>query len=126
MDSRIETLQKWIDARKECDEITNMMFTISAVAAPCFDVTTIENKVMELLDRNGVGYSKVDTVSGAWNLNRDWIETDIIPCAVEYCGCYPVEWSIEDVAELERMENEGEIIIVATHRTDDGEYIPNH
>ena len=38
---------------------------------------------------------------------------------------YPINWSIDDVAEFERMETEGEIIVLVDW-IEDGRHIPNH
>lgn len=103
-------IRKWIDARKERGEITKCMFYITVPKnTDLYNNETIK-KIEGILDKNHVSYGRFDTVCGAWNLNRDWIETGEMDCIVEFCGVYPVDWDIDDVVEFERMETEGEII----------------
>ena len=110
MRKRTEVIREWIDARKERGGITKCMFyiTVPKDTDLCKDETI--KKIGGMLDRNHVSHGHVDTVCGAWNLNRDWIETGEVDCIVEFCGVYPVDWDLEDVAEFERMETEGGII----------------
>lgn len=127
MKNRREAIQSWIDARKERGQTSKMVFRITV---PCVNINVYKNKqiqrISEMLDRNNVKYNYVDTVPGAWNLNRDWIETDPMESIVEYCGVYPVDWDIDDIVALEDLESKGRIIILATELTEDGKYIPNH
>lgn len=127
MEDRKELIQEWINKRKEAGEKpVPCMFHITV---PRADVNLREDKtirkVEEILVRNGVSSNNVDTVPGAWNLNRDWVETGLIDCIVEFCGVYPVGWNMDDVVELERMETEGEIIICVSWLKD-GKYVLNH
>lgn len=127
MEDRKELIQEWINARKEAGEKpVQCMFHITV---PRADANLREDKtirkVEEMLARNGATSGHVDTVPGAWNLNRDWIETGLIDCIVEFCGVYPVSWDMDDVVELERMETEGEIIILVDWFKD-GKYVPNN
>ena len=90
MEKRTEVIQEWIDARRERGEAaTKCMFyiTVPKDTDLCRDETI--KKIEGMLDRNHVGHDHVDTVCGAWNLNRDWIETGEIDCIVEFCGVYP-------------------------------------
>lgn len=81
--------------------------------------------LINIFNKYQISWNCVDTVDGSFNLNREWIETKDIPCYIEYCGVYPVDWDIEDVITLERMENEGNIIIrVLWHKEE--KYIPNN
>lgn len=89
----------------------------------CGDETI--KKIEGMLDRNHVSHNHVDTINGAWNLNRDWIETVEIDCIVEFCGVYHIDWDLEDVAEFERMETDGDIIVLVDW-LEDGKHIPNH
>lgn len=43
----------------------------------------------------------------------------------EYWDVYPVGWNIDDVVELERMESNGEIVVLVNWIEGD-RYIPNH
>lgn len=127
METRGKTIQSWIDARMGRGQTSQMVFYITV---PCNNVNIYEDKMMrlvsEMLERNNVKYNFVDTVSGSWNLNRDWIETTPIESIVEYCGVYPVSWCIDDVVTLEDLESKGRIVILAFKVTDDGRYIPNY
>ena len=125
MRKRTEVIREWIDARKERGGITKCMFyiTIPKDTDLCKDETI--KKIEEMLDRNHVSHGHVDTVCGAWNLNRNWIETEEIDSIVEFCGVYPIDWDLEDVAEFERMETDGEIIALVDW-IEDGKHIPNH
>lgn len=125
MVERAKTILGWIDARKKRCEITKCVFSITTPKINnIYNDKTIK-KIEEMLKRNNVNSGCFDTISSSWNLNRDWVVTDEIDCIVEYCGVYPVNWCINDVVELERMETEGEIIILVDWIVD-GEYVPNH
>ena len=125
MRKRTKVIREWIDARKERGEVTKCMFyiTVPKDTDLCTDETI--RKIEGMLDRNHVSHGHVDTVCGAWNLNRDWIETGETDCIVEFCGGYPIHWDLEDVAEFERMENSGEIIALVDW-IEDGKHTPNH
>lgn len=125
MRKRTEVIREWIDARKERGEITKCMFYITVPKDTDIYKDETIRKIEGMLDRNHASHGHVDTVCGAWNLNRDWIETGEIDCIVEFCGVYPIDWDLEDVAEFERMETEGEIIALVDW-IEDGKHIPNH
>lgn len=125
MEKREKVIQEWIDARKERGEITKCMFYITVPKDTDISRDETIRKVEGILDRNHCSHGHVDTVCGAWNLNRDWIETGEIDCIVEFCGVYPVDWEISDVAEFERMETDGEITVLVDWIRD-GKHIPNH
>lgn len=125
MGKRAEVIQGWIDAGKERGETTKCMFYITVPKCSDLDKDGTVKKIEGILDRNRVGHGHVDTVCGAWNLNREWIETGVIDCIVEFCGVYPVNWDISDVAEFERMETEGEIVALVDW-IENGRHIPNH
>ena len=80
----------------------------------------------DIFDKYGIEYQQVDTVEGSFNLNRDWIETKDIPCYIEYCGVYPINWDIKDVVTLEQLEYTGKVIIKVTWHPEEDKYIPNH
>ena len=125
IEERAEAIRKWIDTRKERNEITKCMFYITVPKNTDLHEDEVIKKVEAILNKHNVSYGYVDTVCGAWNLNRDWIETDSVDCIVEFCGVYPVDWDIYDVVEFERMETEGEIIVMVDWVKDE-EHIPNH
>ena len=108
MRKRTEVIREWIDARKERGEITKCMLYITVPK----DTDIYKDETIK-------------KICGAWNLNRDWVETGVIDCIVEFCGVYPIDWDLEDVAEFERMETDGEIIVLVDW-IEDGKHIPNH
>lgn len=125
MKNRSEIIQSWINARKERNEITRCVFYITVPKDEDFERNGTIEKVKVMLERNLVTCKHVDTVDGAWDLNRDWIESGEMDCIVEYCGVYPVDWDIEDVVEFERMETNGEIVVLVDWVVND-QYVPNH
>lgn len=125
MTERAETIRRWIDARKERNETTRCIFYITVPKNTDLRRNETIKKIEGILDRNHIGYGYFDTICGAWNLNRDWIETGEMDCIVEFCGVYPVDWDINDVVEFERMEDEGEIIAMV-YWIENGKHIPNH
>lgn len=121
---RKESLRGMIQARIDDNELIPCQFSVSK---------TVDDKyvkeVTDIFDKYEIEYNSVDTLSGAFNLNRDWIQTDYkkspVPCAVEYCGAYPANWDIEDVLKLVKLEEEGKIIIMVYYISDD-DLVPNH
>ena len=95
MEKRTEVIQEWIDARRERGEAaTKCMFYITVPKDTDLYKDETIKKIEGILDKNHVSHGHVDTVCGAWNLNRDWIETGEIDCIVEFCGVYPVNWDM--------------------------------
>lgn len=125
MEKRAEIIREWIDTRKERDEITKCMFYITIPKLADLKQDETVKKIEAILDKNHVEHGHVDTVCGAWNLNRDWIETGEIDCIVEYGGVFPINWDMDDVVEFERMECDGEIIVLVDW-IEDGKHIPSH
>lgn len=128
MGKRKEMIQRWISLRLNKNEIQKCIFCITPSRYSDnmdFDENKVVRKINDILTKNHVEYRKVDTVEAAWNLDREWIETNPMDCVVEYCGVYPVDWNIDDTVELERMEKEGEILI-HVNLVVDGMYAPNH
>jgi hypothetical protein len=65
-------------------------------------------------------------MSGAWNLNHDWVETTEMECVIEYCGVYPVNWKdIRDIAWFEFMVNIGYLYIHVMVKDKDGKWANN-
>lgn len=116
-----EQVARWIESRKTKNELVDCFFTITVpnVNINKYDDQTFK-KICNILDKYKIPHQFVDTVPGAWNLNRDWIETGVISCAIEYCGVYPANWDIEDIIDLENMESSGQIIILVTCKDSDG------
>ncbi len=79
-------------------------------------------KVLDILKKHNVEYHLVDTVDGTYNLNRDFYETDIMICAVEYGGVYPVKWDCRDTALFEYLEFTGKIIVLVAWYNADGSF----
>lgn len=106
-----------IDARVKAKETTYAYFYISTPKTTNDGGLDRENpalkEVKAILNKYGALYYTVDNVPGAWNLNREWLETGIMECAVEYTGVYPVNWYLADILRLEEMSNNGELIINA-------------
>jgi hypothetical protein len=124
-----ERISDWINSRKK--ENQSPMPCIFQICIP----KSVSGKELEedenikiltdIFDKYDINWGIVDTIGGAYNLNRDWIETGDIPCYIEYCGVYPVEWDIEDIVILEDLEYEGKVIIKVMWHTEKG-FIPNN
>ncbi|MCM1235749.1 MAG: hypothetical protein NC489_37110 [Ruminococcus flavefaciens] len=125
-DTRKEMIQTCIKGRKEKDELAPCIFYISPadIRKGVYDNPTVQ-KVSSILNKYHISHGFCDTVLGSYNLNRDWIETDVINCAIEYCGAYPADWDIEDIMTLEDMEYSGEILIQVVWKVED-KYELNH
>lgn len=108
---KMKHLKRQIQYRIDDKELTPCAFLISK---------TIDEKyvkeITDMFDKYNIKYESVDTAPAAFNLNRDWIQTDYktspIPCAIEYSGAYPSNWNMEDVVRLVELENEGKVIIL--------------
>lgn len=125
--SRENKIQKWIKNRIENNEINNCVFYITSPQyTECVCKENYITNIIEILEKNNIKYDYCDTVSGSWNLNNEWIQTEKIECIIEYCGVYPINWDINDVVVLENLHNEGKIIIRVYLIDKDGNYIPNH
>lgn len=124
---RKEMIQNCIKNRKERGELTSCIFYISIPDArnQLLDNPLIK-KISGMLNKYHIDNGICDTVSGAYNLNRDWLETGVMDCAVEYCGVYPVDWDIEDVLEFEDLEYSGQILVNVIWKLGEHEYEPNH
>lgn len=130
MEERKKILSMWIGNRVKDNEIAKCIFDITV---PKLEEMLYENehikRVCAMLDKYGIKHMKVDTIPGSFNLDREWIETDSstpIECAIEYPGAYPINWDIEDVVMLEKMDQNGDIIIRVMWITEDGKLIQNH
>ena len=127
---RDKLISSWIETRKSNEE--KPMPCIFQITVP----EVLKDGILEdhgnikvlttIFDKYNVKWKAVDTIGGAYNLNRDWVETADIPCYIEYCGVYPIEWDIEDVVTLERMDYEGKVIIRVLWHPEEGKYIPNN
>lgn len=130
--NREEMIRKWIEDRVHKQETVRCVFDVTV--PKCMDYTPEFNKnpiikeICEIFDKYDIIYETVDSIPGAWNLDRLWIETKIktpIECAIEYSGVYPVNWDIKDVIKLEKMECSGKIIIKVSCITVDGDLALN-
>ena len=125
-----ELVLSWINARKQDNEKPiNCIFQFTTPKYHSrLELEKDDNicKLTNILDKYDIKWDCVDTISGSYNLNRDWIETTDIPCYVEYPGVYPVDWDIEDVLTLENMDYDGKLIIKVLWHTDDGKFVSNH
>ena len=113
-----------IDARVKAKQTTYAYFYISTPKVTDEGGLDKENPALKeiesVLDKYNVTYTEVDNVSGAWNLNKEWLETGKMECAVEYTGVYPVNWELKDILRLEEMYNHGELIINVMVRNHNG------
>lgn len=130
MYDRKHVIEEWIKNRAECKEIYKCVFYITT---PAIEETLYDNpyikEICDILKKNGIEYGLVDSLPGAFNLDRYWIETAIktpIECIVEYCGVYPIHWNVSDVVRLEQLDTEGSIIISVSWIQENGELIDNH
>ena len=125
--NRQKCIQGYIDERKADGQIpTQCIFQISTPAI----TDNLQNDesiktMINIFNKYNIPWSTVDTIGGAYNLNRDYIETKDIPCYIEYCGVYPTNWDIKDVVTLEKLDYEGKLIIKVLWHIND-EYIPNN
>lgn len=127
---RKSEIQSWIKDRLSSKETQQCIFSITVpdINKMSYDNTFIM-EICNMFDKYGIKYSKVDTMPGDYNLNRDWIETEQetpIECIIEYCGVYPVWWEIEDVVRLEHLNTIGEILIRVVWIMPDGKMIENN
>lgn len=122
---RAEVIREWISERKKKGQLTGCVLYITVPKYIKIQDDVTIRKVEAILDRNHVDHAQVDTVSSAYNLDREWVQTGRIDCVIEYCGVYPAGWEINDVVELERMEHAGEIII-SVWQDVKGKYLPNN
>lgn len=113
---REDVMQWWINSMKEQKEIIKCIFYITVPKYTDIYEDISIKKIENILNRNHVNYKYVDKVDGVWNTNRNWIETDEVDCIVGPCGMlYCGHWKINDAVEFERMESNGEIMVLA-HR----------
>lgn len=123
-DSLKDSISRIMLSRIVNNEVIPCQFSISKT----YDEKYVK-EVTDLFDKYRIVYDLVDTLSGAFNLNRDWIQTDStvspIPCAVEFSGVYPASWDIEDVIKLVKLEEEGKIIIMVYYIDEGGKLKPN-
>lgn len=128
---RVKIIKSWIDECKNEEKIVQCLFYISTPHLCDGDESDFrtESEIVEvgkILDRNGIKWVPVDTILGDWNLNKVWIETEAMECMVEYCGVYPANWPyVDDIVRLEKMCNEGEIIIRVMVKKN-GKWVDNH
>ena len=125
---KVQRIKMCIDERKRTGSYTNCRLYITTpklgVERDMYSPTTpIMQEVKGILERNKADYKVVDTVAGTFNLNREFMETAIIPCAVEFTGVYPLSWDVEGVARLEELEQGGDITILVSCYDDNGEYL---
>lgn len=119
---------KWINKRKESGEETTPCMFLFTTPKIQKNLEIDENiKILtDILEKYGITWGTVDTVSGSYNLDREWIETnEDIHCYIEYSGVYPVEWDIEDIIKLEELDKNGNLIIKVSYHIGE-DFIPNH
>lgn len=121
---RKNEIQNMIADRLADNDTVNCLFQILLLKKES------KNILEDLLKRNGYDTYTVDTIGGCWNLNDDWYEFDNVESIVEYCGVYPVKWSIDDVVLLEELYYSRDIYIRVLWEKEDEDgtikYVPNH
>ena len=74
---------------------------------------------LNLLDKYNISYSiesnQFTTYTRPFNLNRNWIVTDLIECIESKEGIYPLNWNIEDLLILDRLANKSNLIFNIYH-----------
>lgn len=131
IDMNRELIKNSIQARKINNEVpTPCVFQITTPRLMSEEERLETNehiaKVISLLEKYGIEWREVDTIEGAFNLNREWIESSDIPCYIEYTGVYPTDWDVDDIATLAEMDARGDIMISVLWHTSPDKYIPNH
>lgn len=122
-----ECIEYMIKERKEENQPPyKCYFWITTPNSTEFEISENIKTIKELLVKNKVSFRNVNTVVGAFNLNREWIETQVIECYIEYCGVYPINWNIEDVVLLQQLEDEGKIMIKVSYLDENDDLIPNN
>lgn len=127
---RKQIISTMINDRKSNNE--KAMPCIFQITIPkYFEESNLENDnnikaLIDIFDKYDIEYKSVDTIGGSFNLNREWIETSDILCYIEYCGVYPIEWDVEDIVLLEKLDYDGIVVIKVLWHPEDGKYIPNH
>lgn len=118
-----DDIKEWIDIRVKRNETTRVRFCISP--KDCH-TNIYENqlihKIEKMFERVGINTRIVDTVAGSFNLNRDFLETDIFDAIVEYCGVYPIKMDTKDSAWLSKLDDCGDVrIFVFTYDKDNNQ-----
>lgn len=125
-----EQIQEWINARKK-EKPYHVRFCITtpweAGGWRKLSSSNSIKKVIEILNNNNVKFSNCDTNPGSFNLNQEWIETDIIDAIVEFCGVYPINWNTEDTLKFVRLIEKGKIVVTVDWYDDEGNWVAqNH
>ena len=136
---KAQRIKMCIEYCKERDDYTNCRLHITIPKLVTEQdlndsVTPIIHEVKEILERNKEDYMIVDSVAASFNprrgffetgiipcaveLRHDFFETDIIPCAVELTGVYPLHWDANDIARIEELEQNGDIVIFVSYYED--------
>jgi hypothetical protein len=130
MNNRKECILDWINSRKKRNQAPiKCLFDITIpqlLLEESIETNESIKEIINIFNKYNIRWNTVDTVSGSFCLDREWIEANNIPCYIEYCGVYPVEWDIDDIYKLEQMEYEGKIIINVKWHLEDDNYVPNH
>lgn len=124
--ARAEAIKGWIEERRKDNQTPTECIFYITVPRYTESLSKDDNirAIQQIFDKYCIAYQEVDTYSGAYNLDRCWLEVEEIPCYIEYCGVYPVNWDIEDVVTLENMDREGKLIIQVMCKIN-GELVPN-
>jgi hypothetical protein len=72
----------------------------------------VAKKIIKILEKYDIAWHIVDTVTGAYDLNRPYIEfKNPIPAVIEYSGVVPLNWDIDDIYTLTYLNYSGEVMI---------------
>lgn len=71
------------------------------------DIRRIEDILSEYNIDSRITYED----EGSFNLNRQWLETDVIDCFIYDYGVYPIDWKVEDLQVLEELDYRGKLIV---------------
>lgn len=109
MNSRIKSIENRISEGKLPDRI------ILKFSPPEVSWKFLENKYIKQIRDILFEYNIESRITyedkGSFNLNRQWLETDVIDCFVYDYGVYPIGWKAEDLQILEDLDYKGKLII---------------
>ena len=128
--NRISEIKNFIDSRKnDNQEPMPCLFYFTTPQLYLYKEIKDDEYIKEIkkiLKKYNIEHRWVDTVPGEYCLNRDWLEAKGIPCYIEYCGVYPTNWDIEDVARLEELNYSGKLMVRVVWNPRKDEYIDNN
>ena len=113
MQTRLESVIKSMEDKISRGEIPDRV--ILKFSPPEVSWKFLENENIKLIKEVLSCYNIDSRITyedkGSFNLNRQWLETDVIECFIYDYGVYPVDWKIEDLQILEDLDYKGKLII---------------